>query len=330
MAKEIKKEEKVIPKWADRHKIIKTISIKGLGTWIHLYVAEELDTGKKVLRLKKFRNWWSLPDYRHVEGVKKALDEGAKYHGWTSDKKENLKKEFSLVEINENISKVGEHLKDLKNQKKDLSESVKQLEEIKKQSNILYFKEKLEEFETRIKTGGQSETSGNDSWQKWIFNNNWIFGANYQKPIEKQKVGFDNIPDFIFPTIDGFLDILEIKKLEHDPIKKDGSHAGSYMWTPKASEAIGQVVNYIHQVELHQLELKQKIERAYPEIASEIFTIKPRAYILMGNSKSWKPEEKEALRKLNYSLHGIEVLTYTDLLARGNKIVQMYSEKKDI
>ncbi len=100
------------------------------------------------------------------------------------------------------------------------------------------------------------------------------------------------------------------------------------MWTSKASEAIGQVVNYIHEIELHQLELKQKIERAYPEIASEIFTIKPRAYILMGNSKDWIANQKEALRKLNYSLHGIEVLTYADLLKRGNKIIQMYSEKE--
>lgn len=328
MANEAKKEEKTLPKWVDRHKILKTISIKGLGTWAHLYIAEELETGKKVLRLKKFRNWWSLPDYRHVEGVKKALDEGSKYHGWTDGEKEKLTEGVSLREINESINKVGQHLKDLKTQKKDLSESVKQLEEIKKQSNILYFKEKIEELEERMKKGGQAETSGKDSWQKWVYGNNWIFGANYQKPIEKQKVGFDNIPDFIFPTIDGFLDILEIKKLEHGPIKKDNSHPGSFMWTPKASEAIGQVVNYIHQIELHQLELKQRIERAYPEIASEIFTIKPRAYILMGNSINWTADEKEALRKLNYSLHGIEVLTYTDLLKRGNKIVQMYSENE--
>jgi hypothetical protein len=328
MAKDNKKEEKKIPKWSDRHKILKTISIKGLGTWTHLYIAEEINTGKKVLRLKKFLNWWSLPDYRHVEGIKKALDEGSKYHGWTDGKKEKLKEDFSLKEVNESISKVGQHLRDLKIQKKDLSESVKQLEEIKKQSNILFFKEKLEELEERMKKGGQSETSGKDSWQKWVYDNNWIFGANYQKPIEKQKVGFDNIPDFIFPTIDGFLDILEIKKLEHEPIKKDDSHPGSFMWTSKASEAIGQVVNYIHEIELHQLELKQKIERAYPEIASEIFTIKPRAYILMGNSKDWTASQKEALRKLNYSLHGIEVLTYADLLKRGNKIIQMYSEKE--
>lgn len=328
MAENDKKEEKKMPKWGDRHNILKKLNIKGLGNWNHLYIAEEKDTGKKVLRLKKFRNWWSIPDYRHVEGIKQALDEGSKYHGWTSSGTGKVStKEVPFTEANQNISKIEEHIKDLRSQKKDLSNAVKALEEIKKQSNIVYFKEKLEELKERIKKGGQSETSGKDSWQAWIFNNNWIFGANYQKPIEKQKVGFDNIPDFLFPTIDGFLDILEIKKLEHDPIKKDDSHPGSYMWTPKASEAIGQVVNYMHQIELHQLELKQKIERKYPEIASEIFTIKPRAFILMGNSENWSPEQKEALRKLNYSLHGIEVLTYNDLLVRGNKIVQMYSEK---
>lgn len=191
MAEKDKKEEKKMPKWSERHKILKTLSIKGLGNWNHLYIAEEVETGKKVLRLKKFRNWWSIPDYRHVEGVKQALDEGSKYHGWTDGKNKTSTQEFPLTEINENINKVEEHLKNLKAQKKDLSATIEQLEEIKKQSNILYFKEKLEELETRIKKGGQSETTGKDSWQRWVFSNNWIFGANYQKLIEKEKVGFE-------------------------------------------------------------------------------------------------------------------------------------------
>ena len=33
----------------------------------------------------------------------------------------------------------------------------------------------------------------------------------------------------------------------------------------------------------------------------------------------------EAFRKLNYALHGIEVLTYDDLISRGEHLVTMYS-----
>lgn len=88
------------------------------------------------------------------------------------------------------------------------------------------------------------------------------------------------------------------------------------------------MINYIHEIELHQLEIQQKLARNYKEIfKSGIFTIKPRAFILVGNSESWEAYRKEALRKLNFSLHGIEVLTYFDLLQRGEKIIKMYSEK---
>jgi len=104
--------------------------------------------------------------------------------------------------------------------------------------------------------------------------------------------------------------------------------ANGTIWSSKASEAIGQVVTYLHEIELHQLELKQKIERAYRDkFGSGIFSIKPRGFILIGTKEGWNEEMLEAIRKLNYSLHGIEVITYTDLLTRGREIIEMYSRK---
>lgn len=50
--------------------------------------------------------------------------------------------------------------------------------------------------------------------------------------------------------------------------------------------------------------------------------MKPRAFVLIGQSDSWKADKKEGLRKLNDSLHGIELLTYTDLLKRGEALVE--------
>lgn len=79
---------------------------------------------------------------------------------------------------------------------------------------------------------------------------------------------------------------------------------------------------------LHQLEIKQNIERNYKGIlAAEVYSIKPRAFILIGNKENWTEEMKEALRKLNYSLHGIEVLTYSDLIGRAEQIIQLYTKK---
>lgn len=70
----------------------------------------------------------------------------------------------------------------------------------------------VEELERRLNIGGFSETTGSDSWQKWIYKNNWLFGVNYREPIEKAKININGImPDYLFPTIDGFVDVFEIK-----------------------------------------------------------------------------------------------------------------------
>jgi len=40
------------------------------------------------------------------------------------------------------------------------------------------------------------------------------------------------MPDFIFPTLDGFVDILEIKLPSKEVIVEDASHAGSWYGRP--------------------------------------------------------------------------------------------------
>lgn len=127
----------------------------------------------------------------------------------------------------------------------------------------------------------------------------------------------------MFPTSDGFVDILEIKKPSYKVIKQDKSHPGSFRWSKEANEAIGQVVNYLHEIELHQLEIAKKLKQ---ELSLELSTIKPRAFIMIGRSDNWSDNEKEAFRRLNHSLHGIEVLTYNDLLRRGENLIKVYAD----
>jgi len=160
-----------------------------------------------------------------------------------------------------------------------------------------------------------SETTGNDSWQRWIFKNNWLFGANYQQPLEKQKINIVGImPDFLFPTIDDFVDILEIKLPNDEVITLDSSHSGSWIWSKNSNIAIGQVVNYLSEMDRLRLEIERQIKIKY---GKEVSLLKPRAFILIGNSESWTPDKKEGLRRLNHLLHGIEVITYNDLVQRG-------------
>ncbi|HOP06262.1 MAG TPA: DUF4263 domain-containing protein [candidate division Zixibacteria bacterium] len=233
-------------------------------------------------------------------------------------------KELSQKEKNKKaiIQETQNVIKDLKTKETVLKKDVAQLEQLQRQSNIFVFQQKLKECMDRMGRK-YKETAGKNSWQSWIYANNWMFGVNYQSAIEKQKINITgSMPDYLFPTIDGFLDILEIKLPSHSVIEDDASHPGSYRWSTEANKAIGQVVNYLNDIELYQLQLKEEIKDKY---GLELHIIKPRAYILIGNKSNWKSQKLKALRKLNYSLHGIEVLTYTDLMQRGSEIVAIYN-----
>lgn len=177
--------------------------------------------------------------------------------------------------------------------------------------------EVVQDLKQRLQHGGCSETAGDDSWQNWIYKNNWLFGVNYKVPIEKSKINIAGImPDFLFPTLDGFVDILEIKLPTDEVILEDKSHKGSWKWTAETNSAIGQVVNYLGEIDRLRLEVEKSVKTKY---GYDLSFLKPRAYILIGNSASWASDKKEGLRKINHALHGITVLTYRDLLDRGNQ-----------
>lgn len=229
---------------------------------------------------------------------------------------DNEKNHLALIE------KTTQSLKKSRRKNRSLHLAYEQLQQ---QSSLTYYKTRLDELTTRLKSKkGFHETIGDDCWQNWIYDNKWLFGTHYLPPFEKEKVGFDSIPDFLFPTFDGFLDILEIKRPSFDVIKPDGSHAGSWAWCPDTNWAIGQVVNYLKEIDKLQLVIAERINAKYEDDYDiPIYAVKPRAFILVGNSEQWKPTQHQALRNLNYSLHGIEVLTYYDLRQRGEGIIKM-------
>jgi hypothetical protein len=178
----------------------------------------------------------------------------------------------------------------------------------------------VEELKSRL-SREYSETNGDDSWQTWIYQNNWLFGANYQEPIAKARINLLGImPDYLFPTVDDFIDILEIKLPTEDVIVQDTSHAGSWYWSKATTIAVGQVVNYLNEIDRLCLEIEREIKIKYER---DVSVLKPRAYILIGTTTGWDKIKKEALRKLNHSLHGIEVLTYNHLIQRGESYIKI-------
>ena len=213
-------------------------------------------------------------------------------------------------------------IKILESKTSKVEEKVQELNNLLEKSKLTNYRKKLEEFGERLNKD-YPENKGCDSWQEWIYKNNWIFGIQYGTPISHPQVGFRSVLDYLFPTSDNFIDILEIKKPSHEVIKEDKSHSGAFKWSGEVNEAIGQVINYLSEIEIHQFEIVKKIKQ---ELCLEFNAIKPRAFILIGKSDDWNDKKKEAFRRLNHSLHGIEVLTYTDLLRRGENLVKLYAD----
>ncbi len=188
-------------------------------------------------------------------------------------------------------------------------------------STSAYFKACLDDFEKRL-TETHPESKGDSSWQRWIRDNSWIFGVRYGKPLSQPSVGLSTTPDFLFPTMDGdFLDILEIKLPKENVIFEDHSHKGSFYWSSEVSTALGQVVNYLHEIDANQYMLSER----YRSESLNARIARPRAFILIGRSNDWAESQRRAFRRLNHSLHCIEVLTYDELLARARQIANLHA-----
>ncbi len=213
-----------------------------------------------------------------------------------------------------------------------IAESQPELANRLAQGHIQHLRTKtVNELKKRL-TEEHSETAGPISWQPWIYRNHWLFGINYQQPLEKQKINIQGVmPDYLFPTIDGFVDILEIKLPKHEVLKSDSNHPGSYRWTTETTKAIGQVTFYLSEIERQQLEIEKNI---YSKLRRRVSMLKPRAFILIGDSDGWSDHKREGLRRLNHALHGIEVITYRQLVYRGEAFlndptINSASDKKE-
>lgn len=161
-----------------------------------------------------------------------------------------------------------------------------------------------------------ADTSKELKLQEWIQNNTWVFGVEYINFFETSKIGIHSDSDFIVESLDGYADLIELKKSEFKLFNYDASHKNYYP-TADLSQAIGQSIEYLKVMEDHRHILKDQ---------DNILVLKPRIKIVIGRSSQMNDKEKEALRLLNDSLHNIEVMTYDEIKARADKLNQHYSQ----
>lgn len=154
-------------------------------------------------------------------------------------------------------------------------------------------------------------------FQNWIESNLWVFGVEYIKQHDARKIALFSEGDLLMESVDGYLDLIELKRPKHTLLKFDNSHK-CYYPHPDLSQVIGQSLFYLQKLE----EYKLNLEREY-----EVKVIMPRIKVIIGNNASFGDEEKDCFRMLNSNLNSIQLITYNDLVNFGKLILATYEEK---
>lgn len=159
-------------------------------------------------------------------------------------------------------------------------------------------------------------------FQKWFEENTWIFGKNYVHRVAKRTVGLESKADLIYISVDGFADLVELKKsvLAKPILLPDASHKTFYP-SAELSRALAQAMHYLQVIEDHRLQLVELVK---------IPVLRPTITIIIGRSNDWEEPTRKQLRLLNSTLLNIKVLTYDHLLAMGNNILQLYAPEDEI
>lgn len=157
-------------------------------------------------------------------------------------------------------------------------------------------------------------------FQKWFDENTWVFGKNYVNRVDKGTIGLQSRADLIYISVDGFADLVELKKsvLTRSILLPDASHKTFYP-SQELSRALAQAMHYLQVIEDHRLQLVKLVK---------IPVLRPTITIIIGRSNDWDDAMKEQLRILNSTLLNIKVLTYDHLLAMGENILNLYAPEE--
>lgn len=153
--------------------------------------------------------------------------------------------------------------------------------------------------------------------QKHLEKHPWMFGSEYSELLPRRTWTRDDKLDYMLRrTVDGYLEIVEIKTAFSDALFiYDKSH-DSYYPSSKLSPVIGQVMRYIEEVERN---------RDHIIAQDEADTLKIRARAIVG--RDGLPEQQAALRNFNAYLHRIEVITFDQLLKIAERVLAMFQEQ---
>ncbi len=158
-------------------------------------------------------------------------------------------------------------------------------------------------------------------WQNWFEKNNWVLGTDFVRISDDRRIDVKNISDFIAENLDGFIDVIEIKKAGKSK-KFFEAHEDHENLIPSLNltKAITQLLNYISTLEkkANDIDTTNRLGRI----------LKPRGILIYGNSQNWTEKEYQAYRLLNSSLTNITIYTYDMVYKRARKMNEYLTNEK--
>lgn len=153
-------------------------------------------------------------------------------------------------------------------------------------------------------------------FQNWIERNLWIFWVDYLEKYDFRRVAFFSDADLLMKSMDGFLDLIELKRPKYDLFKFDDSHNCHYP-SGDLSKVIGQCLFYLQQMDVFKL----TIESQHPETQ----ILAPRIKIIAGRTADFSPDQYKALRILNSNLNHIQIMSYDYLVQCWEQLLLQYT-----
>lgn len=172
------------------------------------------------------------------------------------------------------------------------------------------FKRATEELRALMDDPSHSE----HIYQKWFEEHAWVFGTEYVRRIPTREIGLHSQADILLVSVDGFVDVFELKKPTEVMLRLDDSHS-TYYPSAELSKTLGQVMHYLRLINEKRLELEEDWEE-------QVF--RPRAIIVAGRSHDWSKGQHQAWRNLKTSLQNIDLLTFDHVLARAERLLRQY------
>lgn len=184
------------------------------------------------------------------------------------------------------------------------------IKHIARASRYIDYRKAIDHLRCLVDTSGTTE----QEFQSHLSENPWMFGSEYSQLLPRRKwTRDDNLDYMLRRTVDGYLEIVEIKTAFTEKLFiHDRSHDSFYP-SSRLSTVLGQVMRYV-----------EEVERARDGILAKdgFDCLKIRARIILG--RDGDVAEQAALRKFNSHLHAIEILTYDQLMRIAERVVGVF------